>query len=49
MITTSFFLFFRGFIFNASGERVVARLRIRLFRAILQQVRVGEERRQRAA
>mmetsp|Transcript_21236 Transcript_21236/g.42392 ORF Transcript_21236/g.42392 Transcript_21236/m.42392 type:complete len:656 (-) Transcript_21236:56-2023(-) len=37
MVVTSFFLFFRGFIFNASGERVVARLRIRLFRAILQQ------------
>ena len=43
MVVTSFFLFFRGFIFNASGERVVARLRIRLFRSILQ-VRRGEER-----
>ena len=33
----SVMLFFRGFIFNASGERVVARLRIRLFKAILSQ------------
>ena len=34
---SSIMLFFRGFIFNASGERVVARLRIRLFKAILSQ------------
>ena len=37
MVTTSFCLFFRGFIFNGAGERVVARLRIKLFRAILRQ------------
>ncbi|GMI17664.1 hypothetical protein TrLO_g10540 [Triparma laevis f. longispina] len=37
MVVASFFLFFRGFIFNGAGERVVARLRIRLFKAILQQ------------
>ena len=34
---TSVLLFFRGFIFNGAGERVVARLRIQLFTAILQQ------------
>jgi len=34
---TSVLLFFRGFIFNGAGERVVARLRIQLFSAILQQ------------
>ncbi|GMI05287.1 hypothetical protein TrRE_jg11775 [Triparma retinervis] len=37
MVSTSFLLFLRGFIFNGAGERVVARLRIRLFRAILTQ------------
>lgn len=34
---TSVMLFFRGFIFNGAGERVVSRLRIQLFKAILQQ------------
>jgi ABC-type multidrug transport system fused ATPase/permease subunit len=37
MVSTSFLLFLRGFIFNGAGERVVARLRIRLFKAILSQ------------
>ena len=37
LAATSGLLVFRGFIFNAAGERVVARLRIQLFRAILQQ------------
>ena len=40
-VVGAFFTFLRGAIFNMSGERVVARVRRRLFSAILSQ-EIGE-------
>lgn len=37
LVLAAIFTLFRSFIFNTAGERVVARLRIKLFRAIVHQ------------